>query len=224
MDKDTIWQEIMKAAKYYNAVDRMSSEVLNVYVEHLLDMDYEVFKLAIDRHYATSKFMPLIADIRAAAMNNALHQAGVPTPAEAWGEVAKNLRKSKQVNVGTLTSVNRLDDHDWSHPLVRQAAEEIGWEDLYWLYKEGDTGAYNSSRARFQDAYREMVSGLKELYTLTPDLRNSIQPPDQPQLVAPEPESLSDNDRPEFGHNYFAEMPEKAKKKLDELRGKMEVK
>jgi len=218
-----IWAEITKLAHYYNAQDRMTADVMNIYVEHLQDMNYETFKLAVDRHIETSTWMPTIAQIREAAMANFIKRSGVPSPALAWGEVSKNLANDKQVNAGTLTNINRIDDHDWSHPIVREAAEQIGWSDLYWAYREGGASAMISNRARYMDAYRELLNDLKEHYTLAPDLQMAIEPPERPQIEAPKKKSKKKASEHEFGYNGFARMPEKAQERLQKLQGKMEV-
>ncbi|MDY6867010.1 MAG: hypothetical protein SVT56_03775 [Chloroflexota bacterium] len=214
-------ERIIEMAAYFNF--KLSAETLDVYGRYLQDIEPETFDLAVDRLYQNSEWMPKIPHFRKAVMDNIMQKAGIPSPAQAWGEVSRHLSSDHQENIGTLQSVNRLEDHQWSHPIVKEAVEQIGWHDLYWIYRSGDASGMMSNRARFMDAYRDLVSKLKEHYSLTPDLRAAIEPLEQPQLPTPEPESLSDNDRPEFGHNYWAEMPEKAKKKLDDLRGKMEV-
>jgi hypothetical protein len=219
MDKDTIWREISKLAKYYNASDRMSAEVMNIYVEHLRDMNYETFKLAVDRHIETSTWMPTIAQIREAAMTNFIKRAGVPSPGEAWGEVSKNLKNDRQVNAGTLTSVNYIDDHEWSHPIVRKAAEQIGWQDLYWAYREGGAGAMVSNRARYMDTYRELLEGLKEHHTLTPDLQMAITPPERPQIEAPKKQP----DNKSFRRDDAVPMPDRIREKWLELKTRVEA-
>jgi hypothetical protein len=228
MDKETIWREIATLAKYYDADDRMTPEVMNLYVEHLRDMEHQTFKLAVNRHMETSKWMPKISEIREAAMQNLMKRAGVPQPAQAWKEVSDNLKDDKQVQCGTLQKVNRLNDHNWSHPLVKQAAENIGWQDLCYAYQAGNAGAMVSNRARYMDAYRDLVKDLKEHYSLSSDLREAIEPPEQPQLPDPEPEQVK-RDRPtltdvldsdEYGPHT---MPEHVREKWQAMKKKMEV-
>lgn len=225
MDRDTIWQEITKLAAYFGATEKMSTGVINIYVEHLKDMDYETFRLAVNRYIETEKWMPKVSDIREAAMQNFMQKAGVPSPAEAWGEVSRNLREDSQANVGTLTKYNRIDDHEWSHPLVKKAAEQIGWSDMWWTKDDNTT----SNRARYMDAYRDLVKGLRDHYTLTPDLRKAIEPSKQPALIKPEPKKKKEEipalndviDSDEYGIHT---MPESVREKLEAMKRKVEVK
>ncbi len=216
--REHVKEKIIELAAYYDK--NLTRETLDLYGRYLEDLDPDSFDAAIDRHIQTSEWMPKVSQIREAAMENFMRKAGVPSPAEAWGEVSLNLRQDTEENFGTLTSVNRINDHQWSHPLVKQAAEQIGWLDL-WLTKDNNITA---NRARFMDAYRDLVKGLKEHYMLTPDLRQAIDPPAQPLLIDPDPETREiAPDKKEFGYNGFSRMPAKAQEKFRQLQGKMEV-
>ena len=217
MDKSTIWQEITKLSHYYNFSDRMSADVMNIYVEHLADMDQQTFKTAVDRHIQHNEWMPKVSQIREAAMLNFVDKAGVPSPAEAWSETSKHLHADSHKNIGTLTAVNRIDDHEWSHAIVRKAAEMLGWQDM-WLTRDDHTV---SNRARYMDTYDRLLNRLKEQVQHTPDLRDAIKPDALPKLDAPKQETLPE---PEILQGGWDQMPEHAKKRLDELRQKMEVK
>jgi hypothetical protein len=182
-------------------------------------MDLETFNRAIDRHIEHCEWMPKVSQIREAAMLNFVDKAGVPSPAEAWSEVSRHLRADRDVNVGTLTSVNRIDDHDWSHPIVREAADMLGWTDL-WLSRDSNLV---SNRARYMDTYENLLVNLKQKIQHTPDLRKAIEPPKRPRIEAPKKQPEKKASEHDFGYNGFAQMPEKAQQKLKELQGKMEV-
>ena len=216
MKTQRIKEEIIKLAHYYN--QDLHASTLDVYAQHLQDMDEETFRLAIDRHVETSEWMPKVSQIRDAAMQNFIKRAGVPAPADAWGEVSKYLHEDTSRNVGTLTNINRIDDHQWSHPLVREAADKIGWQDM-WRSKDDNVV---SNRARYMDAYRDLLNDLKTHYKLTPNLRDAIEPPEQPQLVAPIKKEIETPVQDPFV-NGFMNMPKGAKERLDKIRERMEV-
>lgn len=221
MDRETILREITKMAKYYGVNDRLDAEAMSIYVDHLQDMDYETFKRAVERHVESSEWMPKVSQIRQAAMQNLMKRAGVPAPAEAWGEVSRHLHADTHENFGTLTAVNRIGDHNWSHPIVKQAAEQIGWQDMWW--SKNDNVA--SNRARYMDAYAALVRDLKDHYTLNPDLRNAIKPPEQPQLPDPKPEKkLTMQEKyPDDEYGPHA-MPDHVREKWEEIKEKRKIK
>jgi len=220
MNRDRLKEQIIELAHYYR--HDITTADLDIYANHLQDMDEQTFRLAIDRHIETSEWMPKVSQIRESAMTNLIKKAGVPSPAQAWGEVSKNLRHDTQENYGTLQSVNRIGDHTWSHPIVRKAAEQIGWLDM-WLSKDSNTV---SNRARYMDAYQDLVADLKNHYTLTPELRAAIEPPEQPRLTTSKPEvPVIEN---LYGDKNFSTMPKEILKRVQEKikqpQKKMEIK
>jgi hypothetical protein len=223
MKSEYVKTKIIELAAYYG--QELTVATLDIYGKYLSDLDRESFDLAIDRHVETNQWMPKVSQIREAIMQNFMQKAGVPSPAEAWGEVSRNLREDSQANVGTLTKYNRIDDHEWSHPLVKKAAEQIGWSDMWWTKDDNTT----SNRARYMDAYRDLVKGLRDHYTLTPDLRKAIEPSKQPALIKPELKKEKEEipalndviDSDEYGLHT---MPESVREKLEAMKRKVEVK
>lgn len=213
MNRRYIKEKIIELAAYYGK--DMTPATLDIYADHLEDMAQEAFDLAIERHIETSEWMPKVSQIREAAMLNFLKKAGVPSPAEAWGEVSKHLRSDRQESYGTLTAVNRIDDHDFTHPIVKRAAEQIGWLDL-WLTRDSNATA---NRARYMDAYRELVEDLKNHYQLNPDLQKAIEPAARPLLQKPKREALPE--RAEQGE--FVPMPDRVRARLEKLKQKKEA-
>ena len=214
MKSQEIKQRIIDLATYYGK--DMTVSTLDIYADHLQDMDYQTFKLAVDRHIQHSKWMPVVADIREAAMLNFVDKAGVPSPADAWKETSKHLRDDTSVTVGTLTAVNRINDHEWSHPIVKRAAESLGWLDL-WLTRDTNT---TSNRARYMDTYKELLQSLKTQIQHSPDLRDAIKPITQEQLPEPKQKKLPEHKAMETG---WDKMPDDVRARLDQLRQKKEV-
>lgn len=213
MNREYVKKHIIKMAHYFKYTNLDASD-LDIYADHLADFDEQTLELALDRCIETLEWMPKVSQIREAAMANFMKRAGVPSPAEAWSEVSRHLRDDRQVQVGTLQAVNLIDDHQWSHPLVREAAEQIGWHDL-WVTKSDST---ISNRARYMDSYAGLVKDMRDHYRLNPDIRAAIEAPTLPLIEKPkEPEQEISG---VYGESGFDQMPEHIKTKLDELTGK----
>lgn len=213
MNREYVKKHIIRMAHYFNYTN-LDEPDLDIYADHLADFDEQTLELALDRCIETLEWMPKVSQIREAAMANFMKRAGVPSPADAWGEVSANLRRDRQVQVGTLQAINRIDDHEWTHPLVREAADKIGWYDL-WSTKNDNT---ISNRARYMDAYADLVKNMRDHYRLNPDIRAAIEAPELP-LIAPS-EDPQQEITGNFGENGFENMPESARKKLDSIIGK----
>ena len=216
MNTEIIKKHIIKLAHYYKYTDLDTAD-LDIYANHLKDFDETTLELALDRCIETMDWMPKVSQIREAAMANFMKRAGVPSPAQAWGEVSANLRKDRQVQVGTLQAVNLIDDHQWSHPLVREAAEQIGWHDL-WVTKSDNTV---SNRARYMDAYADLVKNMRDHYRLNPDIRAAIEAPELPLIEKPKEQPPETTGK--FGESGFDQMPEHIRAKLDEVTGKVRM-
>lgn len=223
MNEKQIKQRIVEIANYYNKP--VTTATLDIYAQYLADMDEETFERAIDRHIQHSEWMPKVSQIREAAMLNFVDRAGVPSPAEAWSETSRHLHDDKSVNVGTLTNVNRINDHQWSHPIVKRAAEMLGWQDL-WFSKNDNVV---SNRARYMDTYKQLLTELKQQIQHTPDLRAAIRPEAVPQLPDPQPKQIK-RDKPtlqeiresdEYGPHT---MPDHVREKFQKLLKDKEAK
>lgn len=92
----------------------MGEKTLDVYSVMLADLPYDAAQMAVVRLIATSKFLPTIAEIRRAAAET---QCNIPSAEVAWIEVRQAARDY---------SPYTKNQHEWSHPLVRKAAEVLG--------------------------------------------------------------------------------------------------
>lgn len=220
MNRETIKKQIIKLAHYYKYTDLDASD-LDIYADHLQDMTEETLTLAIERHIESCEWMPKVSQIREAAMKNLMQAAGVPSADVAWTETVKNLRDDRLSGV-LDDRINRIDEHEWSHPIVKEAASNLDWKSLYWMYKNGGTSEMMSNRARFMDAYRDLVSKLKDHYSLNPDLRRAIEPPKLPMIESKKPKELPPQPEPDFGDTGWG--TELARKKLAEAKERMERK
>lgn len=91
-----------------------SDKSIDVYSVMLADLPYQEVQRAIVQLIATSKWLPSIAEIRLAAVE-AGQQA--PSAEEAWIEVREAARQFSPYTEFRW---------QWSHPLVRKAAEVLG--------------------------------------------------------------------------------------------------
>jgi hypothetical protein len=124
----------MLFAAFPQSEGKQSEERLQLYKQMLLDLDFSEAKAAVIRVIQGSKFLPTIAEIRAAArdLRTGLRRTGM----EAWGDVINAIRY-----VGSYRSP-RFEDQR-----VAKVVECMGWQELCL----GDNES--SLRARFIEAY-----------------------------------------------------------------------
>jgi hypothetical protein len=99
------------AAKAYGKPVDEGTE--DVWAQLMGDISWNEGELAMLRHVATSRFFPMICDIRAAVA--ALRVPPVDLAA-AWEEVQKGVRYG-----------GRNKEPQWSHPLIASAVDSMGW-------------------------------------------------------------------------------------------------
>jgi len=111
-----------------------------MYERLLADLDFDVATRAVDRLVKSSKWLPTVAEIRAAAtdVQHGPRRLGV----EAWGDVAAAVR-----SVGAYRPAPRFPD-----PLVTECVRLMGWRNL--CLGSNDV----ADRARFVELY----DGLQE--------------------------------------------------------------
>lgn len=113
---------------------RVTERTCQVYEAMLVDLDQSTAQRAVARLVATSKFLPTIAEIRAAVVDG--QHGPRRLGAEAYGDVLAEIRR-----VGTY------DLPTFSDPLVAECVRQMGWEALC----RGTNDA--ADRARFVELY-----------------------------------------------------------------------
>lgn len=126
---------ILMAAFPHGAITEKTSEV---YETLLADLDFETAKKACARLIATSRFLPSIAEIRAAATE--LEHGPRRLGSEAWGDVVEAIHR-----VGSYR-IPRFDD-----PCVAEVVKRLGWRNLA---LEGTNDS--ADRARFVELYDQL--------------------------------------------------------------------
>jgi hypothetical protein len=117
---------------------RIASATGAVYEHMLADVDASVVQAVLERLIATSKFLPSVAEIRAAV--NELHAGPKRPGGDAWGDVLRAISRFGSYRLPVF------DD-----PLVDRAVAALGWRDL--CLSENST----ADRARFIQLYDELA-------------------------------------------------------------------
>lgn len=116
----------------------IAEKTVAIYEQMLRDLAVEVAHRAVARLVATSKWLPTIAEIRAAAVEAQLgaRRAG----AEAWGDVNDAVRR-----------VGRYGTPKFADPLVAEAVRSLGWLAIC------DSTNDVADRARFIELYDSLA-------------------------------------------------------------------
>lgn len=172
-----------------------------LYTAGLIDLDYAVADAAIARCVRTEEWMPTVAKIRAACV--IVTHGERATGAEAWGEVVAMMRK-----------------HGWNHApgidfqfkdvITDRIVRAFGWSDL--CHAEG--AAHTADRARFIEAYDQMVESERTTAAATPGI---AQPSLPPPLAVHQLERGRTVLSPEERKSILDELVEEAKRRHPEL-------
>jgi hypothetical protein len=125
------------AAAYRDAA--ISDATADVYESMLLDLPFPAVQAAIQRLVCTSKWLPTIAEIRAAAADQ--ERGPVRKGVEAWGDVLAEIRRTGAHGVPSFVD-----------PLVADCVNAMGWRGLCL----GDNEA--ADRARFAELYDALAA------------------------------------------------------------------
>ena len=132
----------------------LTKETSLVYSQMLRDIPADMLKAAALQCARTRDFFPSVNELLQAVYDLNSKIQGIPSPAEAWKEVA--LAKS--------------DYRDWSHPLVKKVAYDLGWNNYLF-----PTDNISTDRAHFFKAYdRAIQDYFSDSYAL-PEIRDFIE-------------------------------------------------
>jgi hypothetical protein len=138
----------------------LTDATIKVYEKYLADIEPDDLKVAIEECVATCKFFPRIAEIREKAGENALRREGVPSAADAWAEVQREIRAK-----------GFYQAPEFSHPLVREAMHAAGG----WAHLTGpDEPNLETVRAQYMRIYDSMLKRVKDDRMLLPGTRKWI--------------------------------------------------
>ena len=138
-----------------------TKETIEVYFQSLRDLDFEELKAATMQSIteAGRKFAPSVGELRGAVLSIRKRIIGVPSSYQAWQEVLKQIR----YNGGDFGKPV------WSHPIVKQAVEALGWRNL--RMSEDQT----QDRARFIMAYDQLLQRAEDDEIALPAVKGYIE-------------------------------------------------
>ena len=186
------------------------SQLVDVFHAVLQDLDAELGRAAALHYLSNKTFFPAPGDLRAKAMEINTLADNVPSPAEAWGQVlgaiqhvpsvwcerGANLRDAIDGKIGKeyWNAIGNYADHKrdctecktgglgevYGHKVVEQTVKMLGGRDV--LMTDNPT----ADRARFIEAYKEIVAREKAKDEMLPAVRQMVEK--QKTLRAPEAE------------------------------------
>lgn len=133
-----------------------------VYAKGLEDLDFESTRSAVDRLVKTARFLPTIAEIRAAVVdvNHGSRRAG----GAAWEDVRAAMSRYGAYRVPG-------QDFTFDDPIVAQAVKGLGWKDL--CLSENSV----ADRARFIELYDQLARGERTDAAASPGAVSAALPP-----------------------------------------------
>ena len=134
------------------------ADSVKIWYELLKDLPYELANIAIQRHMATNKFPPTVAEIRAAAVES------VYRPVD-WSDGWEQFRKavSKYGYYQQEAALNSLDD------LTRRVVKRLGWKQLC------ESENQMQDRANFRMIYEQEQQREEEKAALPAGLKTQIE-------------------------------------------------
>jgi hypothetical protein len=122
----------------------LPDETIDVYELSLGDLDPQLLKASVMRLITNSVFFPTVAEIRKTCADLVLEQRGLPTPMRAWSMIHGSAADCPEI--------------------VREAVR-MSCGDFYNLHRSTNQAA---DRARFLEAYAELLKKVKEKVTELP--------------------------------------------------------
>ena len=195
MSNRQIIAELMGKLQYlpnHPTTDKEKMWALNCFEDDLSDLPIETIEAAITQYRATATFFPTSGNIRELAMDLQMLIMGVPSPAEAWGMVltaerhvssqwcqtGADLREAGLNGGDTKPYHNHMDKCDictigglkevYNHPIVNETVKILGGRAV--IITDNPT----ADRARFIDAYREIVSRERKKSAMLPEVKGYI--------------------------------------------------
>ena len=137
----------------------LTEATIEAYHDILHDIDTELLKAAARHLGATGTFFPAAAEIRKAAFEIQANAIGVPSAAEAWGEVMREIRR-----IGSYGSP------EFSSELITKAVHGLGgWRML--CLSENNV----ADRAHFLKIYDAYLQRYQQDAAMLPEIRELVE-------------------------------------------------
>jgi len=150
--KPEITKALMVLAAAYPRFE-LPTATVEIYCRLLVDLDFDTLKAATLQCATIYKFFPTVAEIRLAAVELQTMAEGIPSEAEAWGEVVKGLRE-----------IGSYGYPKFSHELIDQVVKQFGWRNLCLSENQ------SADRARFMDAYSSAFKDSRRRAQMLPEV------------------------------------------------------
>lgn len=205
--------ELLDALQYLPNHPNTVSEkkwTVNAFEDDLTDLSFETVQAAVRQYRSTAIFFPTSGSIREIAMDLQMLAMGIPTPTEAWGMVLTAERhieavSCEEMNKHQQAAENAQLHHDggmyfeamgfmrkhkcdicttgglkevYAHPVVAETVKLLGGRDI--ILTDNPT----ADRARFIEAYREIVSRERKKVAMLPEVKAYITEKRAAQLDA----------------------------------------
>lgn len=203
--------KLAMAIKTYYPRDNMlpTKESMQLWYDALKDIDYQSACIGLKNHVVTSKFPPTIADIRSGV---AITQPQELNEMEAWALVSKAIRKS---------SYHSVEEYEKLPPTVQKA---VGLPDQLRIWAVDENYVESVIMSQFQKCYREEIRKQEEFQKIPSDIKQLIENGSKGSQKAQIQKKRDDAIKLLLDRNNSleikiegVEMPEKARRRFDEL-------
>lgn len=156
-DRGTIKQVMIILSAAYPRFT-VTADTGRVYADLLADIDDDLLIAATKQHATSSKWFPSVAELRQAAFNIRAKSRGIPSPAEAWGEVMREVRR-----------VGSWGTPEFSTPLIADTVDGLGgWAALC----ASDNNV--ADRAHFLKIYGSLLERHDQDAAMLPEIRDLV--------------------------------------------------
>lgn len=156
----------------------MIAGMVDVWLEHLGDLDDALLAVAVKNHIERSQWLPSIAEIRASAVS-LMRQA---SPADQdWNEAYAELQRQ-------IGLVGYTGKPDFANPALAETVRTLGgWQQVCW--NEDPEGVF---RGQFRDVYQVVIGRMERKVTQSAAVRQFVEmmTAGAAQLEAPDPDDL----------------------------------
>ena len=136
----------------------LTEATFDAYQDVLHDIPADLLKAAAKQYASSGKFFPFASDLRDAAFAIRAQSEGIPSPAEAWGEVMRELRR-----------IGSWGAPQFSTPLIDRAVDGLGgWSALC----HSDSNV--ADRAHFLKIYGALLERHEQDAAMLPEIRQVI--------------------------------------------------
>lgn len=153
----------------------MIAGMVDVWLEHLGDLDDALLAVAVKNHIERSQWLPSIAEIRASAVS-LMRQASpaAQIAGEAWGDVKRAVGR-----------VGYYGKPEFDNPATAAVVRRMGWRDI--CMDDGPEGVIRAQFERMYDAEIARMEGKVQQSAAVRQFVEMMTAGQAPQIEAPDP-------------------------------------